>query len=303
MTNIRIIAPSCTIIYAGCVCTDLLCTTVSDGTLRVGILPSYEVSQMAGEVKIVINDGCIEHISEVARAVVYLDHVDVYVTPPPLTHTHSARTLIQINTPRALATLYDDGTQHLMLEGNSFFVMDVPTLATYRLTHHSLSCGENITLRGTLIDGDEYLVTLIYRDKWHILHELRASRIRVTREGIETVDIVEDMLLHEVKTVYHADQVKRYFRATSPHRYVESMTGYLFLEAVMLGADEEARVYLSTSVDNMYTDILSLLGEYDTIESYQGKIALYDSRQTIAYPRLYDIDIVSGRITNVTCHR
>ena len=209
MTNIRIIAPSCTIIYAGCVCTDVLSTSVLDGTLRVGILPSYDVSQMAGEVRIVLVDGCIDYVSEVARAVVYLDHVDIYVSPPPLTHTHSARTLSQLNTPRALVTLYDDGTQHLMLEGSSFFVMDVPTLSTYDITHHSLSCGENVTLRGTLLDGDEYLLTLIYRDKWQVLHELRASRIRVTREGIETVDILEDMLLHEVRTVYHADQVRQ----------------------------------------------------------------------------------------------
>lgn len=303
MTNIRIIAPSCTIIYAGCICTDVLSTSVPDGTLRVGILPSYDVSQMAGEVRIDIRDGCIDYISEVARAVVYLDRIDIYVTPPPLTHSHSARTLTQLNTPRALATLYDDGTQHLMLEGNSFFVMDVPTLSSYKVTHHSLSCGENITLRGTLLDGDEYLVTLIYRDKWRILHELRASSIRVTSEGIETVDIVEDMRLHEVKTVYHAEQVNRYFRPTSPHKYVDSMIGYLFLEAVMLGIDEEARGYLSSSVADMYIEILSLLGEYDTIESCDGKIALYDSRETIALARLYDIDIERGRITNITRHR
>lgn len=288
------------IIHSGCVCTDLLSATVDDGVFRVGIVPSYDCERVSGEISIGITDGCITSLSEIARAVVYLDHIDVYVYPPRITRRYSARTLRQINTPRALVTLYDDGDYHLMLEGGSFFVVDVPRLEQYTLYHHTLSCGDNVTLRGRDIGGDEYLITLMYTDKWRILHELSASSIKVTREGIETIDVVEDMRLHEIRTIYHGEDISRIYRATSPHVYVESMIGYLFLESYMLGYDEEARSYLSPTIAPMYEDIITLLGKYDTIEDYHGKIALYNSTERITIPRLYDIDISNMKITNVT---
>lgn len=210
-------------------------------------------------------------------------------------------------------TLYYDGAPKIMCEGNSFFVKDLPpTLqnAKLKLSADGMLCA----VTGNIQDKNYLLCIALDKGEWKVMHEITADTIETTDKGVISKNILPTMLRHEKKCTYKPFDVKPEeisFIPTVSHQYIEPLLPYLFLECVAIGSPDAINM-LDNSLNIDSDGLEEFFGEFDTIcpppfEGYETDVvAIYNSKERIARPDLYKIEIEKGKITNIihvlTCY-
>lgn len=275
----------------------------TDGRLAVSVLPALsDVARLSYTVVLRFANGRLTSTTGGASVLDWGEGIyEVRLLPPLLPVRHSPITLAQSG-EKSLATLYDDGEMHLMCEGATFFVHDVPRLVTYSLT--SSEQGEFlVVLRGNT-ESKQYILVLSSAGGGTVLHEHLADRIEPTEEGVLVTERIVDMQSRTRTTLFRSGGavLRREFSGAN-RRFPDLLLPYALLEAVQCGDLDEACRMLSPELA-VKDALADFFGEFDVVcPPKTGDtnliVATYKTSEGLCLPRRFQFEVAGGVITSV----
>ena len=277
--------------------------TEQNEQVSVCVLPVFdEVACLAYTVIITLERDRVACVTGGAQVVPWPNGVcDVYLHPPKLPFRHTPVTLAQCG-ERHLATLYDDGEMHLMCEGPSFVVHDVPKLTSYSLTSSERD-GFLVMLTGKTQEKS-YVLVISAADGGHVIHEHLAERIEVTSSGVTVHTRLMDMKRRTACACYNAEGrvVSKSFERTE-RSFPDALIPYAFLEALLAGDTEDALAMLAPDLRHGES-LAEFFGTFDLIcqppyDCTPYSVATVTRRDGLCEPRVFCFSVDHGIINSV----
>lgn len=227
---------------------------------------------------------------------------DVHFSSPRLPFRHSPRVLRQSGV-RSLATLYDDGDLHLMIEGPCFFTHDLPKLNSYELK--TSERGEFLTYLRGKTEQKEYFLVLSSKDDGCVLHEHLCDEVEVQSDCVVTTERRQDMKSRKIITRHRAggEVVSREFSRVE-RSFPAELIPYAMLEAVQAGDEEDALQYLAPDLRD-FSSVCAFFGKFEEITHPRvlglplSAVALVPKIQGFCRPLILDFTVENGVITSV----
>ncbi len=244
--------------------------------------------------------------------VAYTLYAQPYYTPP----TAIAQAEHRYGNGVFTATVYNDGTTHLLMETSDKTArFDLPEISNPDIRFQPTNLGF-LTVLTAKNGGEEYLLLLLYNGVFNKIFETSAEKITYSPRSFIVTENLRDMLGRRRISAYSfsgtdLNPPETTFDYAREKIYPEVLTPYLLLEAVRAGDMDITRAYLTEDLFSERHNLPAYFGDFTAAVSPRYKrfknktdllsvALLYKENAAVVRPRVFKFKLLNGKICDIS---